>query len=146
MSHLRLPLLLALLCALLSLPAQAASFTASVDRTQLNEGETVDLTLQTDDVTLFGKPDLAPLESLFDVLGNPGAVVARVEIAFFEVQTQTADFCGLREGTDGRGRPCRQVKACTLGSSTYRISISTLAILRGNRCQTFFNHSIVDAG
>lgn len=70
MIHLRLPLLLVFLCTLLSLPAQAASFTASVDRTQLNEGETVDLTLQTDDVTLFGKPDLAPLASLFDVLGS----------------------------------------------------------------------------
>lgn len=47
-----------------------ASFTASVDRTRLNEGESIDLTLESDDPTLFGKPDLAPLDAQFLVLGT----------------------------------------------------------------------------
>ncbi|MOA49399.1 hypothetical protein D3C78_1722770 [compost metagenome] len=34
---------------------------------------------------------------LLDVLGDTGAVIISVEIAFFEVQTQAADFGGLRE-------------------------------------------------
>ncbi|EZP32542.1 BatD family protein [Pseudomonas sp. RIT288] len=50
--------------------AQAAELTASVDRSRLNSGETVELTLETDDVTQFGKPDLAPLEPLFEVRGT----------------------------------------------------------------------------
>lgn len=50
--------------------ASAASFTASVDRTRLSEGETVELRLQSDDPTLFGKPDLNPLEKDFEVLGS----------------------------------------------------------------------------
>jgi hypothetical protein len=36
---------------------------ASVDRTRLNSGETVELTLESDDVTQFGKPDLTPLDA-----------------------------------------------------------------------------------
>ncbi|WP_085633367.1 BatD family protein [Pseudomonas sp. R16(2017)] len=50
--------------------AQAAGLTASVDRTRLNSGETVELTLESNDVTQFGKPDLAPLEPLFEVRGT----------------------------------------------------------------------------
>ncbi|WLH33388.1 BatD family protein [Pseudomonas sp. FP2196] len=50
--------------------AQAAELTASVDRSRLNSGETVELTLETSDVTQFGKPDLAPLEPLFEVRGT----------------------------------------------------------------------------
>ena len=50
--------------------AQAAELTASVDRSRLNSGETVELTLETSDVTQFGKPDLTPLEPLFDVRGT----------------------------------------------------------------------------
>ncbi|KJK06507.1 MULTISPECIES: BatD family protein [Pseudomonas] len=51
----------------LSLQVHAASLLASVDRTRLNAGETLELTLQTQDVTQFGKPDLSPLEANFDV-------------------------------------------------------------------------------
>ncbi|WP_447747907.1 BatD family protein [Pseudomonas nicosulfuronedens] len=47
-----------------------ASFTASVDRAQLTAGESVELTLESDDPTLFGKPDLKPLDEQFVVLGT----------------------------------------------------------------------------
>ena len=59
-----------LILALLTFYAQAASFTASVDRTRLSEGETVELRLQSDDPTLFGKPDLAPLTPHNEVLSS----------------------------------------------------------------------------
>jgi hypothetical protein len=64
--------LLALLPALLlcTVQAQAAELVASVDRSRLNSGETVELTLETSDVTQFGKPDLSPLEPLFEVRGT----------------------------------------------------------------------------
>jgi hypothetical protein len=58
-----------LLC-LLAMQASAANFTASVDRSRLSEGETLELSLESDDATLFGKPDLAPLDEAFDVLGT----------------------------------------------------------------------------
>ena len=61
--------LLLMLCCW-ALPAYAVGLAASVDRDQLNSGETVELTLQTNDATLFGKPDLAPLENLFEVRGT----------------------------------------------------------------------------
>lgn len=48
----------------------ATSFTANVDRTRLGAGETFDLTLESNDVTLFGKPDLSALQDTFDVLGT----------------------------------------------------------------------------
>ncbi|WP_137805556.1 BatD family protein [Pseudomonas sp. G(2018)] len=50
--------------------AQAAELVASVDRTRLNSGETIELTLESNDVTQFGKPDLTPLEPLFEVRGT----------------------------------------------------------------------------
>ncbi|MGV8842393.1 MAG: BatD family protein [Pseudomonas sp.] len=50
--------------------ANSASFTASVDRTQLNAHESLELILESDDPTLFGKPDLSPLDVLFEVLGS----------------------------------------------------------------------------
>ncbi|MBX9755644.1 MAG: BatD family protein [Pseudomonadaceae bacterium] len=62
--------LLLTLLALFSLSAQAAGFSARVDRVQLSEGETVELTLESDDITLFGKPDLSPLNELFEQLGT----------------------------------------------------------------------------
>lgn len=59
-----------LLC-LLAFTAQAGeNFTASVDRSQIDSGEMVELTLESDDTTLFGKPDLSPLNELFDVYGT----------------------------------------------------------------------------
>ena len=56
-----------LLSLLIALQVEAAELVASVDRTRLNSGETVELTLETRDVTQFGKPDMSPLEALFDV-------------------------------------------------------------------------------
>jgi hypothetical protein len=60
-------LLALLLCAF---QAQAAELFASVDRSRLNSGETVELTLESSDVTQFGKPDMTPLEPLFEVRGT----------------------------------------------------------------------------
>ena len=61
------PLPALLLCVV---QAQAAELVASVDRARLNSGETIELTLESNDVTQFGKPDLAPLEPLFEVRGT----------------------------------------------------------------------------
>jgi len=63
-------LLCTLLLSLLALHVQAQSLTASVDRTRLDAGESVELTLESNDATLFGKPDLQPLNELFEVLGT----------------------------------------------------------------------------
>ncbi|MBV7574903.1 BatD family protein [Pseudomonas sp. PDM32] len=65
-------LLLALLHGLLfcTVQVQAAELAASVDRSRLSSGETVELTLESTDVTQFGKPDLTPLEPLFEVRGT----------------------------------------------------------------------------
>ncbi|WP_095161654.1 BatD family protein [Pseudomonas sp. Irchel 3F5] len=54
----------------LALQVQAAALLASVDRTRLNAGETLELTLETQDVTQFGKPDLTPLDASFEVRGT----------------------------------------------------------------------------
>ncbi|MGJ7515389.1 BatD family protein [Pseudomonas baetica] len=61
------PLPALLLC---TVQAQAAELVASVDRTRLNSGETIELILESNDVTQFGKPDLTPLEPLFEVRGT----------------------------------------------------------------------------
>ncbi|GFM82572.1 hypothetical protein PSCICN_32640 [Pseudomonas cichorii] len=63
-------LLTGLILGLIALSSQAAELIAKVDRTRLNSGETVELTLETTDVTLFGKPDLSPLDGSFDVRGT----------------------------------------------------------------------------
>ncbi|WXL24407.1 BatD family protein [Ectopseudomonas mendocina] len=63
-------LLCTLLLSLMAFTANAAIFHASVDRTRISEGETIELTLETNDSTQFGKPDLQPLNELFDVLGT----------------------------------------------------------------------------
>lgn len=52
---------------LLGCPANAAELLARVDRTQLSLGETVELTLETQGATFFGKPDMQPLQELFEV-------------------------------------------------------------------------------
>ncbi|MES2817645.1 MAG: BatD family protein [Pseudomonadota bacterium] len=68
----RLPALLvsALLLWLLATAAGASGFSASVDRPRLSLSETVELTLESEDGTQFGKPDLSPLAPLFEVLGT----------------------------------------------------------------------------
>ncbi|MDM8349785.1 BatD family protein [Pseudomonas sp. sp1636] len=63
-------LLCTLLLSLLAFQASAQSFTASIDRARLNASETFELTLESDDATQFGKPDLSPLDTLFEVLGT----------------------------------------------------------------------------
>lgn len=63
-------LLYALSLLLPAMLASAAGLTASVDRSTLIQGETVELTLEIADSTAFGKPDLSPLHDLFDVLGS----------------------------------------------------------------------------
>ncbi|MDX1368995.1 BatD family protein [Pseudomonas sp.] len=63
-------LLCTLLLSLLAFQASAQSFTASIDRARLSASETFELTLESDDATQFGKPDLGPLDTLFEVLGS----------------------------------------------------------------------------
>ena len=62
----------ALLISLLwSLALHAApALQASVDRTRLQAGETLELTLESQDITQFGKPDLRALEADFEVRGT----------------------------------------------------------------------------
>ncbi|MFK3943968.1 BatD family protein [Pseudomonas monteilii] len=62
----RLGVLLACLCVCLTVQAQSL-FQASVDRTRVDAGETFELTLESQDVTQFGKPDLGALDADFDV-------------------------------------------------------------------------------
>ncbi|MEH6672525.1 BatD family protein [Halopseudomonas sp.] len=59
-------LLLWLCLLLLTVPAQAA-LEASVDRTRLVEGETLELTLETEAANRFAQPDLSALEEHFDI-------------------------------------------------------------------------------
>lgn len=55
---------------LLGCQASASTLVARVDRTQLSLDETVELTLETNDATVFSKPDLQPLDGLFKVFGT----------------------------------------------------------------------------
>lgn len=65
---------LPLLCLLwlLTVTAHAAStnLLASVDRTRINSGETIELTLESNDATQFGKPDMSVLDADFEVHGT----------------------------------------------------------------------------
>ena len=63
-------LLCALFLCLLGPLAWATGFTASVDRTRLNAGETFDLILESEDATQFGIPDLAPLRQQFEIVST----------------------------------------------------------------------------
>ncbi len=63
-------LLFSLLLAWVPLAASAEELIASVDRNRLGIDETVELTLEAPDGTLFDKLDLAPLKPLFEVLGT----------------------------------------------------------------------------
>lgn len=76
-----------LLTLLLSCQASAATLVARVDRTQLSLDETVELTLETSDTAVFGKPDLQPLEGLFRVLGTRQA--NQLSSAYGEAQAVT---------------------------------------------------------
>ncbi|MCQ4346684.1 protein BatD [Pseudomonas stutzeri] len=91
MSPMLRPVLLALvaLSALLQ-SAAAAELRARVDRSELALGEIVELTLESDDPTLFGRPDLGVLAEQFEVLdtrlltrpaeGAPGDLDSRLVI------------------------------------------------------------------
>lgn len=59
--------LLSVLVLAVPLPAAAAVLVASVDRAHLAVGESFELTLETSDVTVFGRPDTTPLETDFSV-------------------------------------------------------------------------------
>ncbi|AZD08220.1 BatD [Pseudomonas chlororaphis] len=63
-------LILTLVLTLGALAARAEGLVASVDRSRVNSGETVELTLESNNVTLFGKPDLTPLQAQFEVQGT----------------------------------------------------------------------------
>ncbi|MGE7993260.1 BatD family protein [Pseudomonas sp. NPDC089554] len=54
----------------LSLAQAQPALQASIDRTRVEAGETLELTLESQDVTLFGKPDLSALEGDFEVRGT----------------------------------------------------------------------------
>lgn len=59
-----------LLLFLLGAPAWADELLASVDRQQVTEGDSVELTLELSGLALAGKPDLNPLLPLFEVLDS----------------------------------------------------------------------------
>ncbi len=82
---------------------------------------------------------------LLNVFGDTCAVVARIKVALFEVQTQAADFGSLREGADGCGRPGWQIEARALGFGTNLIRTLALAVLGRDGRQTFFHGGIVHA-
>lgn len=54
----------------LTLAQAQPALQASVDRTRVEAGETLELTLESQDVTQFGKPDLRALEGDFEVRGT----------------------------------------------------------------------------
>ncbi|MBJ9977732.1 protein BatD [Pseudomonas sp. S75] len=54
----------------LTLAQAQPALQASVDRTRVQAGETLELTLESQDVTQFGKPDLRSLEDDFEVRGT----------------------------------------------------------------------------
>ncbi len=60
-----------LLLSVISTPAWADSFTASVDRRQLAEQETFQLTLTYSPQILLGSPDLSVIQDDFDILSGP---------------------------------------------------------------------------
>ncbi|MBD9416032.1 protein BatD [Pseudomonas sp. PDM16] len=63
-------LLCALFFCLIGTQVWAASFSATVDRARLNEGETFDLILESEDFTQFGTPDFEPLKQQFEVVST----------------------------------------------------------------------------
>src|SRR5690554_3004123 len=62
--------LLATLILLCFSQAQAATFTATVDRTQINAGESIELTLESNDSAQFLAPDLSPLKPFFELISS----------------------------------------------------------------------------
>lgn len=63
-------LMAALLLLAFACQAGAASLSARTDRSELSIDETLELILETEDGTVFGRPDLEPLAGLFKVIGT----------------------------------------------------------------------------
>ena len=63
--------LLSLVLLLLSSSALADSFTASVDRKELTEQETFQLTLSYSPMVVLSSPDIDPVTADFDIVGGP---------------------------------------------------------------------------
>ena len=59
--------LFALVAPLAQADSAGSTLQSSVDRTRVNTGETVELTLETDDATVFGRPDMSALDADFEV-------------------------------------------------------------------------------
>ncbi|PHX39772.1 protein BatD [Pseudomonas sp. NZIPFR-PS5] len=59
--------LFALAAQLAQADSAGSTLQSSVDRTRVNTGETVELTLETDDATVFGRPDMTALDTDFEV-------------------------------------------------------------------------------
>ena len=64
------PILRAAVPALFSLNCLAAGISASLDRTVVSEGESVELTLQSQGAIALSTPDLSPLNKDFEILGS----------------------------------------------------------------------------
>lgn len=95
----RLPLLAGLL-ALLCGAAQAAGLTASVDRSSLNLGEIVELSLESSAPTLEGRPDLTPLAAQFEILDT--RLLSRQVLADGETQRHDRLVIALQPRLAGR--------------------------------------------
>ena len=109
-----------ILLSLLAFQAQA-SFTASVDRARLTEGESLDLTLESDDPTQFGKPDLTPLGDAFEILGT--RQVNRLTTLDGQAQATTRWIITLRPTRSG----ALQIPALRMGNSqTQPIALQVL--------------------
>lgn len=76
---------LALLCIS---QVQAATFTATVDRTQINAGESIELILESNDSSQFLAPDLTPLKPFFELINSRQINRFSTEQGFEEPVTQ----------------------------------------------------------
>lgn len=92
-------LCLLLTCLSLSALASTSHFTATVDRSRLNIGESLELILESNDATLFAKPDLEPLNALFDVLAS--RQVNRLSTVNGQAQTSTRWIISLQPRQSG---------------------------------------------
>lgn len=118
-----------ILLSLAALQAQA-SFTASVDRTRLSEGESIDLTLESDDPTLFGKPDLTPLDEHFQILAT--RQVNQATTLNGQAQATTRWIVTLQPKQNGEVR----IPALQLGrSQTQPIDLQVLAAQAGSQAE-----------
>ena len=115
---------------LLSSFAQAATFTASVDRTQINEQDSLNLVLRLDEQA-FGSPDLSALNKDFRILGQNRAQQMSVVNGQMTSFTQwTISLMPLKIGTFTL--PALQYA----GAQTSPIQIEVLPLSQTIRAQT----------